>query len=219
VQDLLEKSQNRYRARTLGVVTAREKADKARQMVEAVFAPVRSLFSQQVSILETNTLNNFRKVLRAQVVNDQPVSAEKNQQLLRQAVFDFQTKVGELEVATFGLTLESVKSDIASTLETMLKDFPESSIARLEAIKKLDKKVSNPKKKGRAVNVALSVVGMLRPPGYGNLQGYFNYATAFGGLPVDFLFGVQNDGDSPEVRFNMNIQYRYTFKIYDSIYT
>ena len=40
---------------------------------------------------------------------------------------------------------------------------------------------------------------MLRPPGFGNLQGYMGYSTSMLGLPLDLLLGVQNDGDSPEV--------------------
>lgn len=199
-QELFETSQNKFRSRTMGVVTAREKAEKSRLLVETVLVSVKTLFTQQVAILESASLNNFRKLLKAQVVDDKPLSAEKNQQMLRQAVFDFQTKVTDLEIPTFGLTLDSLKSDIASTLETMLAEFPESSIAKLEALKKMGKQVNNPKKKGRSVNVAMTMVGMIRPPGYGNLQGYFNYATAFGNLPVDFLFGIQNDGDSPEVK-------------------
>jgi hypothetical protein len=47
--------------------------------------------------------------------------------------------------------------------------------------------------------VSLSLVGMLRPPGFGNLQGFVGYATSLLGLPLDLLLGVQNDGDSPEV--------------------
>ena len=63
-----------------------------------------------------------------------------------------------------------------------------------------------PKKKGgiglgknRAVNIGLNLVGMLRPPGFGNLQGFVGYQTGIFGLPLDLLFGVQNDGDSPEI--------------------
>ena len=64
----------------------------------------------------------------------------------------------------------------------------------------MDKQTKKPKKKkGRAVNLGLSLVGMLRPPGYGNLQGFAGYSTGLFGLPLDLLLGVQNDGDSPEV--------------------
>jgi hypothetical protein len=51
-----------------------------------------------------------------------------------------------------------------------------------------------------SVRTSLQLVGMLRPPGYGNLQGYVGYSTGLLGLPLDLLFGFQNDGDSPEVR-------------------
>jgi hypothetical protein len=36
---------------------------------------------------------------------------------------------------------------------------------------------------------------MLRPPGFGNLQGYLGYATSLLGLPLDLLLGVHNDGN------------------------
>jgi hypothetical protein len=57
------------------------------------------------------------------------------------------------------------------------------------------------KRKGlaKALGVSLSLVGMLRPPGFGNLQGFVGYATSLLGLPWGLLLGVQNDGDSPEV--------------------
>ena len=61
-------------------------------------------------------------------------------------------------------------------------------------------RVSKPDKKSRSVNIALSVVGIPRPPTYGNLPGYFNCtAQLFSGLPVDFLLEVQNDGHSPDL--------------------
>jgi hypothetical protein len=57
------------------------------------------------------------------------------------------------------------------------------------------------KRKGlaKALGLSLSLVGMLRPPGFGNLQGFVGYATSLLGLPLDLLLGMQNDGDSPEV--------------------
>jgi len=51
----------------------------------------------------------------------------------------------------------------------------------------------------RISNVALNLVGMLRPPGLGNLQGFVGYATSLLGLPLDLMLGVHNDGDAPEV--------------------
>jgi hypothetical protein len=86
----------------------------------------------------------------------------------------------------------------------MAKEFGESSFGRLEQLKKVEKLA---KKQGggsgskgkRAINLGLNLVGMLRPPGYGNLQGFVGYSTALLGLPLELLMGVHNDGDSPEV--------------------
>ena len=69
-------------------------------------------------------------------------------------------------------------------------------------MRSMDKLVKKPKKKKgkRAINFVLSLVGMLRPPGYGNLQGFVGYSgLSMFGVPVETLLGVQNDGDAPEV--------------------
>jgi hypothetical protein len=154
--------------------------------------------------LTSNNVRTFKKALIQFITKDSnDISAditEYGRKLIRVMMFKFQTSVADLEVPSLGLTYDSIKSELSTSLETILTEFPESTSAKLVAIKKIQKKVSAPKKKGgRTVNVALSIVGMLRPPGYGNLQGFANYATAISGLPVDFLFGMQNDGDSPEV--------------------
>ena len=43
----------------------------------------------------------------------------------------------------------------------------------------------------KAVNVAVQLVGMLRPVGLGNLQGYCSYAMG----PHSLLFGYADDRD------------------------
>ena len=65
------------------------------------------------------------------------------------------------------------------------------------------------KRKGIAklLGVSFQLVGMLRPPGFGNLQGYIGYASSLLGFPLDLLLGIQNDGDSPEVRIMMLNRY------------
>jgi hypothetical protein len=52
-----------------------------------------------------------------------------------------------------------------------------------------------------SVKMGLQLVGMLRPPGYGNLQGYVSYHTGLWNWPLELLFGFHNDGDSPEVNY------------------
>ena len=102
------------------------------------------------------------------------------------------------------LNLINLKHDILSPsiLQLLASDFPETAAARLEEVRKVEKSTKRPPKtKGqKIVNIGLNLVGMLRPPGFGNLQGFFGYSTGFLGLPLELLLGVQNDGDTPEVR-------------------
>ena len=109
------------------------------------------------------------------------------------------------------LNLINLKHDILSPsiLQLLASDFPETAAARLEEVRKVEKSTKRPPKtKGqKIVNIGLNLVGMLRPPGFGNLQGFFGYSTGFLGLPLELLLGVQNDGDTPEVRKrNKNIK-------------
>jgi hypothetical protein len=104
------------------------------------------------------------------------------------------------EVALLALSATAAVEEFSNSLQTIATEFPESPSAKLEAVRKMEKQSKKGKKKGsRAVNIGLNLVGMLRPPGYGNLQGFVGYATSLLGLPLDLMLGVQNDGDSPEV--------------------
>lgn len=200
VQSLLDSVKVKFTERTVGSSLSLDRAERAKSLHERIEAVTNVLYRQQLQILKVQTANNFKKELRKLAASEQPSTSELEQQLLRKAIFDFQLKAVDLDVQSLEISSESHYSDILKQLEDILIEFPESSASKLEAIKKFDRKVKKPSKKnGRAVNVALSFVGMLRPPGYGNLQGYATYAAAFAGIPVDFIVGIQNDGESPEV--------------------
>ena len=92
------------------------------------------------------------------------------------------------------------KVETRSQLKGVLEEFPESPGAKLEAVRKFDNKAKqSQRKKERGINIGLNLVGMLRPPGNGGLQGFIGYSTGLFGLPLDLLLGIHNDGDSPEV--------------------
>lgn len=89
-----------------------------------------------------------------------------------------------------------------------MKAFPESNVAKLAELRKAEAISRKPprrrKKRGlnigwKGLNVALDLVGMLRPPGYGNLQGFLAYSAGLLGVPLNIMLGMQNDGDAPEV--------------------
>lgn len=185
-------------ARTLGCRVVRERADRVSLLTMNIRNTAENLLKQQVTILQASTVAAFKKALVKVMRNGG--GNEEDENALRIASYEFRAKVGGLESDALGLDASAAISELASSLQMTLKDFPESNQARLESIRLMDRKAKKPKKKkGRAVNIGLNLVGMLRPPGYGNLQGFAGYATSAFGLPLDLLLGVQNDGDSPEV--------------------
>jgi len=213
VQELLDGVHKRFMEQTRGSVSVRERAQRASQLREGIESTGGVLFRQQLALLQTMITNRFRKTLiNLAVTSDPSMQTEEEiknneQQALRKALFDFRTMALELEVESLGLLSTSAQTDLSTALQTLITEFPESSFGRLEAAKKVEKETKRPRKRkgaarnrgSRAVNIGLNLVGMLRPPGYGNLQGFVGYSTALLGLPFEILMGVQNDGDSPEV--------------------
>jgi len=213
VAQLLDGVLKRFAAQTSGSQAVRERAIRASQLRQSIRTVATNLFKQQLALLQTQVTNSFKKTLLKQVATtnvadmDEDVvkaNKEEEQQALRNALMEFTMLAAELEVEELGMTSTAAQSELSTALQTIATEFPESSIGRLEAIKKMEKQTRKPKKKrgvgkGKAINIGLNLVGMLRPPGYGNLQAFVGYATSMLGLPLELLLGIQNDGDSPEI--------------------
>ena len=214
---LLESVEGKFTTATKASPMARLRGQRRRQIVDLIDSTANQLFKHQVVILQSEYTARFRDLLATLVTSQSALTGDdtstelvdksEEQQAIRQVLFEFRSKVLDLEVERLGLTSEAVQAEFSQTLESFAKEFPESAFGRLEAVKKMEKLAKKtPKKKGgiglgknRAVNIGLNLVGMLRPPGFGNLQGFVGYQTGIFGLPLDLLFGVQNDGDSPEI--------------------
>lgn len=185
----------------------RERTEKAKLIRDSVLGSASRLFDQQMFLVELQQLQKLKKQLEKLYQSTDEVSKGDLQALARRALFEFKTAASELEESSIGLKVPDAKlTDYSSKVDLITKEFVDSPDAKLIELKKLEKKTrnENSKKKsggiGQMFGVGLSIVGMLRPHGYGNLQGFLSYATSIIGLPIDFLLGVQNDGDSLEVR-------------------
>lgn len=208
----------------------RERSERLKLLNDYILIAGERLFRQQIIIIEYIIINKFRDNLLSLLQNTDKIDnnidddndgsinennnlRESEQNLLRKCIFEYKTKVSDLEDEKLNLILTEEKvNEFTTILTTILSEFPESSIAKLSEIKKIDKQVKKKnknnnsgrgrKRKGIAKLLGLSfqLVGMLRPPGFGNLQGYIGYASSLLGFPLDLLLGIQNDGDSPEVR-------------------
>jgi hypothetical protein len=245
VRQLVEGVERDFVTKTAGSVLARKRGERLNSLKEHVLTVANRLLKQQVMIVETSVVDRFKKSLLNILATSPPASSaeggdsdrpiaqgqgEREGQALRKAIFDFKTQITDLEIDDlFGSSASSVEkeriADLTELLEGTLKEFPETPVAKLEELKRVEAEAKSEsagagagrgrrrgrrgskaggvgaggKKWPRVTNIALNLVGMFRPPGFGNLQGFVGYATSLLGLPLDLLLGVQNDGDSPEV--------------------
>ena len=185
----------------IGALTVRDRADRARQLEDYLLTAVTELFRQQLAILQSSTTTSFRRALVKLASSAEGLKPDEEQQALRKALFDLRAAASDMEIESLGLTSAAMQAEMSSSLQALATEFPETAAAKLEEVKKIEKQTKKPaKKKGkRGINPSLNLVGMLRPPGFGNLQGFLGYSTGLLGLPLELLLGVQNDGDSPEI--------------------
>lgn len=206
----------------------RERSERLKLLNDYILIAGERLFRQQIIIIEYVIINKFRDNLLLLLQSNNEIESnvddndssnnlrESEQNLLRKCIFEYKTKISDLEDEKLNLILTEEKvNEFTTILTTVLSEFPESSIAKLSEIKKIEKQMKKKskgnnsgrgrKRKGIAklLGVSFQLVGMLRPPGFGNLQGYIGYASSLLGFPLDLLLGIQNDGDSPEVRIMM----------------
>lgn len=203
VESLMQAVRDLFLQRTLGSLVVRERAERLKQLEAYIASSVTLLYKQQLVVAAGDVTQRFEKnLLRLLTTSAGAQSAEDEQLLLRSALFQFRTLATDLGVPSLNLSAEAAEKDLQDDLIKLKDDFPESPAARLAELQRMDREVKRPRKKSkgkRAVNLALSLVGMLRPPGFGSFQGFAGYATSLFGLPFDILMGVQNDGDSAEV--------------------
>jgi hypothetical protein len=103
--------------------------------------------------------------------------------------------MGDLEVPSLSLTKAKPCRDMEATLSDEVMTFSDSPAAQIKRTKKVTKVTNKEKKPGdRSVDFGLDLVAMLRPDGYGSLQGFAGYNL--GGNSV--TFGVHNDADDPQ---------------------
>jgi hypothetical protein len=218
---MLKTVQNKYFVDTSDSILVREKMTRARQLNQTMKSIMIGLHKQQLEILRNQIIESFRnklKVLAVESVESSDFSQDSSVGIaVEESLEEYRNKCILLNCPSMNLDSTYTENSLLQELKGIAKAFPESSTGKLCALKRFEKNSitgTSKKKNKRSFNVALSLVGMLRPPGFGNLQGFLGYSTGIFGLPLDFLLGVQNDGDSAEVKLTI---IRYTFVSYTSI--
>mmetsp|Transcript_33310 Transcript_33310/g.70074 ORF Transcript_33310/g.70074 Transcript_33310/m.70074 type:complete len:515 (+) Transcript_33310:33-1577(+) len=161
---------------------------------------LRRLFDDQMGILEKNVLKRFQSALLRKMDKDGVDAStffESNAEALRTAAFAFLTGATPLEVPSLSLTMSKAAAEVDGKLNNALMTFPDSPAAKIKSLKKVEETVSKKKEPsdGASVDVTLDVVAMIRPDGFGNLQGFAGYQLG----PHSVTVGVHNDADDPGV--------------------
>lgn len=214
IRDLLHTVTADFNEQAVGSTAVRERMERLRLLQDFVLTEARRLLEQQLSVLEHGLTKQFRRKLAAACAakaEDQS-AAEAVQAVLTEAMEEHKTLLATLEDADMGLVVITNRvAAFSNKLESLAKEYPDSAEAKLEELRRMERQASAKSRpqqqrrrrgmlslRGLPLSVSVSLVGFLRPPGHGNLQGSFAFASSLLGLPVDVMLGLQNDGDVAE---------------------
>ena len=172
--------------------------EKRSRLENKVKMALEELFKAQIENLEKVTLSKFNSALLRQ--HGKNVGKEQfyneNAATVRAALLSFENSMMELEVPSLSLTRAGAVSEINKKLNTALYEFPDSPAVLLKNMKQVTRAANKQKKPSeRKIDLGLDFVAMLRPDGFGNLQGFAGYQL--GGNNI--IVGVHNDADAPDV--------------------
>lgn len=208
VNGLLDRTAKDFARKTVGFASVREKVDRSRMLQEHIASVASRLFLQQMGIAAVDATDELKKKLfELACASDSDGDVVGGLQAVSECLARFALRVGELKCpqleALWEDSMQRQEADLRTSLEGILTQFPESTSAKLAQLRRTERAVQadakSRKKRARALGVSLSLVGMLRLPGRGGFQGVVNYAASILNTPVDFLLGVQNDGEALEV--------------------
>ena len=177
-----------------------------RKLHDRTGSMIRRLFDDQMTLLEKRTLRKFQAALLRKMDEDEASATtpgadiskflESNADSLRSAAFAFDVGASSLEVPSLSLTKSRAVRDMDDKLNGALNAFPDSPAARIRSMAKVRRVVSKKKQPTEgSVSVALDLIAMIRPDGFGNLQGFAGYQLG----PHSVTVGVHNDADDPGV--------------------
>lgn len=165
------------------------------QLVSVVDSSIRELFADQLSNLEKSTLKKFRALLLKEMDVPPEDAPAENAAAIRSALFSFDNTLSDIAVPSLSLTKDKPSRDMEAKLTDEVMTFPDSPAAQIKRTKKVTKVTNKEKKPGqRSIDFGLDLVAMLRPDGFGSLQGFAGYNL--GGNSI--TFGIHNDADDPQ---------------------
>jgi len=154
------------------------------------------LYEAQVANLEKSILKKLTRQLLSQQTDEMESAVDGNAAAVRNAAFAFESGIEGLQIPSLGLTKDKAVREMTDKIADAVSKFPDSPEAQLKRLKVVSKTISKKKKPAeRAVDLGIDIVAMIRPDGFGSLQGYAGYQMGGNSITV----GVANDADDPQV--------------------
>lgn len=195
---LLERTLGGFDGETLAAagisLVAAYRLENRLQLQALVEEVIEDLFESQTENLGKSVMKKFKRQLLGSETSD--TQMDDNAAAVRNAAFAFETTMEALEVPSLGLVKDKPVRDFSEKLTdalTKFPDSPEAKLKRLSAVKKTTSKERKPA--SRALDFGLDLVAMIRPDGFGSLQGFCGYNLGGNSITV----GVANDADDPQV--------------------
>jgi len=202
-QDLLKRTVELYDRDTMVAAglpnAAPYRLEMRSKLIGRIEKPVREIFEAQVANLQRRTQKRFESALLRRLGKN-PEGTENfynsNADALRNVALAFEVAMDNLEVPSLSLTKAIPVQEMTGKLNSALVGFPDTPAARMRQLSEVKAAASREKQPTqRSIDFGLDFVGMIRPDGYGSLQGFAGYQL--GGNQI--IVGVCNDADSPEV--------------------
>ena len=168
---------------------AKDRRLKKVKLMSAVKESITDLWNRQMEDAKAAAVSDFKKKLLANFKVDRTTgekvvgSGEAPGSIMRKAVFDFDRKAADLEVKSLGLLKTKASQDFSNELAEILANFDSSPSAQLKVMTTIKNSASKPKPPSeRGVTPTFHLVGMIRPDGFANLQGFAGYTMNGGEL-------------------------------------
>lgn len=199
-ETLLTKTLGSFDSDTLSAaglrLVAKYRLEIRTQLQAMLETSLEELYEQQVVNLEKYTLKKLSRQLLSQMTLTAESNVDADAVAMRNAAFAFDTGMESLQLVSLNLVKDRAVRDMTDKLTNAVNAFADSPQAQLKRTAAVTKTTSKEKKPTqRAVDFGLDIVAMIRPDGFGSLQGFAGYSLGGNSVTV----GVANDADDPQV--------------------
>lgn len=165
------------------------------QLANQMDTSIQEAFAAQIINLQKSSIKKLRAQLLKLLDVRPEEAARQNSAAMRAVAVAFETTMIRLEVPSLRLSRAKACRDMESILTDEVLSFSDSPAAKLHRTKAITQTTEKQKKPGeRGIKIGLDLVAMLRPDGFGTLQGFAGYQFAGNSITV----GVHNDADDPQ---------------------